>query len=77
MVFACALTVSAAAQEIAGSGSTFCFPVMAKLAEAYEKISGTRILYQPIGSAEALPKSGTRLSISRSPSSAGGRAIAA
>ena len=51
IVLVCAVMASAAAQEIAGSGSTFCFPVMMKLTEAYGKLSGARIQYQPIGSA--------------------------
>ncbi|MGD0105557.1 MAG: phosphate ABC transporter substrate-binding protein PstS [Rhodopila sp.] len=45
------ITTSAAAQEILGSGSTFCYPVMMKWVDAYEKVSGAHIVYQPIGSA--------------------------
>lgn len=51
IVLVCSIMASAVAQEIAGSGSTFCFVVMMKLTEAYEKLSGTHIQYQPIGSA--------------------------
>src|ERR1700760_4035482 len=38
------------ALEILGSGSTFAYPVLTKWSEAYEKISGVHIAYQPIGS---------------------------
>jgi phosphate transport system substrate-binding protein len=51
VLFFCAMTASAAAQEILGSGSTFCYPFITKLAAAYEKVNGARIRYQPIGSA--------------------------
>ncbi len=51
MMLFCAVTTSAAAQEILGSGSTFCYPLMARWAEAYEKTKGAHIVYQPIGSA--------------------------
>jgi phosphate transport system substrate-binding protein len=54
MVVLCAMTASAAAQEIVGSGSTFCYPVMVKLAEAYTKVSGARVLFQPTGSAAGM-----------------------
>jgi phosphate transport system substrate-binding protein len=53
-----ALSTSATAQEIAGSGSTFCYPMVAKLAAAYEKIGGARISYQPIGSALGITEIG-------------------
>jgi len=51
IVLVCAVMASAASQEIGGSGSTFCFPFMMRLTEAYEKLNGARIQYQPIGSA--------------------------
>jgi len=54
MAVLCAMIASAGAQEIHGSGSTFCYPVMVKLAEAYAKVSGARILFQPIGSAAGM-----------------------
>ena len=44
----------AAAQELSGSGSTFIFPVMSKWLDAYEKASGVRIRYQPIGSSAGI-----------------------
>ena len=54
MIVLCAITASAAAQEIVGSGSTFCYPAMVKLVEAYAKVSGTRVLFQPTGSAAGM-----------------------
>jgi phosphate transport system substrate-binding protein len=50
----CAMTAAAAAQEIVGSGSTFCYPVMVKLIEAYAKASGAQVLFQPTGSAAGM-----------------------
>jgi phosphate transport system substrate-binding protein len=50
-VFWLATILPAAAQEILGSGSTFAYPILAKWSEAYEKISGVHLVYQPIGSA--------------------------
>jgi len=49
-----AMTASAVAQEIVGSGSTFCYPVMVKLTEAYAKVSGAQVLFQPTGSAAGM-----------------------
>jgi phosphate transport system substrate-binding protein len=46
----CTIALPASAQQINGSGSTFVYPVMAKWAAAYEKITGIRVVYQPIGS---------------------------
>jgi phosphate transport system substrate-binding protein len=40
----------ATAQDITGSGSTFAYPVLARWAEAYEKLNGVHVTYQPIGS---------------------------
>jgi phosphate transport system substrate-binding protein len=54
MMVLCAMTASAAAQEIVGSGSTFCYPFMVKLAEAYAKASGAQVLFQPTGSAAGM-----------------------
>ena len=45
-----AMLSAAHAQEILGSGSTFAYPVLTKWSEAYAKISGTHLTYQPIGS---------------------------
>ena len=46
-----AFTTSATAQDVLGSGSTFCYPLMTKWVEAYAKTSAAHIVYQPIGSA--------------------------
>jgi phosphate transport system substrate-binding protein len=45
-----AFTPPAFARDLCGSGSTFAFPVVARWAQVYEKASGVRIQYQPIGS---------------------------
>src|SRR3954470_23904747 len=37
--------------DLSGSGSTFAFPIVSRWAQAYEKQTGVRIQYQPIGSA--------------------------
>jgi phosphate transport system substrate-binding protein len=50
LLFACVIATQAGAGEILGSGSTLCYPVMAKWVEAYEKVSGVHVVYQPIGS---------------------------
>lgn len=52
IVFAisCMIGQPAAAQQISGSGSTFVYPVMAKWAAAYEKVSRVHVDYRPIGS---------------------------
>jgi phosphate transport system substrate-binding protein len=42
--------VSAQAEEVTGSGSTFVFPIMSKWAEDYAAQGGAKITYQPIGS---------------------------
>lgn len=46
----CTAAVQAKAQELKGSGSTFVYPIMARWAATYEKVSGAHITYQPIGS---------------------------
>ena len=40
--------------EIHGSGSTFVYPVLAKWSEAYQRIGGVHVEYQPIGSSGGL-----------------------
>lgn len=40
----------ARAGDIVGSGSTFAFPVVARWADAYQRATGTRVTFQPIGS---------------------------
>jgi phosphate transport system substrate-binding protein len=47
-------TLPAGALEILGSGSTFAYPVLTKWSEAYEKISGDHIEYQPVGSSAGI-----------------------
>ena len=49
-----ATTLPAGALEILGSGSTFAYPVLAKWSEAYEKVSGVHIAYQPTGSSAGI-----------------------
>ncbi len=44
----------AGAQEVAGSGSTFAFPIMARWAEAYRQMTGVTVGYQPVGSASGI-----------------------
>jgi ABC-type phosphate transport system substrate-binding protein len=51
VIFALTMTTSVAAQEITGSGSTFCFSLMAEWAQVYEQRGGAHIVYQPLGSA--------------------------
>jgi phosphate transport system substrate-binding protein len=48
----------ATAQEITGSGSTFAYPVLAGWAEAYEKLNGIHVTYQPIGSSGGVTEIG-------------------
>jgi phosphate transport system substrate-binding protein len=47
----CAVATPSRAEEIVGSGSTLIFPVMRKWVDAYEKLGGVHVAYQPIGSA--------------------------
>ena len=54
MVLAWACSASAKAAEISGSGSTFCYTVMAKWTDAYEKSTGVQVTYQPIGSSAGM-----------------------
>ena len=49
------------AQEIAGSGSTFAFPVIANWVEAFRKAGGGPVTYQPIGSARGVGELGAGL----------------
>jgi phosphate transport system substrate-binding protein len=51
--FAAATAIAAplaAAADITGAGATFPFPIYAKWAEAYKKVTGTGMNYQSIGS---------------------------
>lgn len=51
---ALAVVRSVLGQEIAGSGSTFAFPIITRWADTYRSLSGIRIVYQPIGSAAGI-----------------------
>ena len=46
----CALASPASAADIAGAGSTFVYPMLAKWADAYQTASGMAVNYQAIGS---------------------------
>jgi phosphate transport system substrate-binding protein len=52
--FGCATALPAGGQQIHGSGSTFVYPVLAKWSEAYQKVSGVHVEYQPLGSSGGL-----------------------
>jgi phosphate transport system substrate-binding protein len=47
-------TTSVAATTITGAGATFPYPIYAKWAEDYAKMSGTRLNYQSIGSSQVV-----------------------
>ena len=49
-VAALGVSVPAGAEEIAGAGATFPYPIYAKWAEAYKAKTGTSLNYQSIGS---------------------------
>src|SRR5665213_1550276 len=46
----CAFAPPAAALDIAGAGSTFVYPILAKWADAYKTKAGVAVNYQSIGS---------------------------
>jgi phosphate transport system substrate-binding protein len=48
------ISISAAAAELTGAGSSFVAPVIAKWADAYSKATGSQINYQSIGSSAGL-----------------------
>ena len=50
LVFAAAVSLQAVAADITGAGATFPFPIYAKWAEDYKKVSGVGLNYQSIGS---------------------------
>ena len=52
LTFACAAPADAA--DIAGAGSTFVTPILARWAEAYKATLGTTVTYQSIGSASGI-----------------------
>jgi phosphate transport system substrate-binding protein len=47
---ACLSLVAAAATDISGAGATFPYPIYAKWADAYKKLTGVGLNYQSIGS---------------------------
>ncbi len=53
--------VSAGAEEVSGSGSTFVFPIMSKWAEDYAARSGDKVRYQPIGSSGGITQIKSRM----------------
>jgi phosphate transport system substrate-binding protein len=50
IAIAACLSVSAAAADISGAGATFPYPIYAKWADAYKKLTGIGLNYQSIGS---------------------------
>src|SRR6476661_8655499 len=48
--FAAAAVIPASAAEISGAGATFPYPIYAKWADAYKKLTGNSLNYQSIGS---------------------------
>ena len=46
----CVIAYPAAGQQIRGSGFTFVYPILAKWSDVYQKVSGSHVDYQPIGS---------------------------
>src|SRR6201996_7227096 len=47
---AACLSVAASAADISGAGATFPYPIYAKWADAYKKLTGVGLNYQSIGS---------------------------
>src|SRR6202165_960841 len=47
---AVSVTLAAAAADISGAGATFPYPIYAKWADAYKKLTGIGLNYQSIGS---------------------------
>ena len=47
---AASLSVAAGAADISGAGATFPYPIYAKWADAYKKLTGIGLNYQSIGS---------------------------
>ena len=47
---AASLSLAAAAADISGAGATFPYPIYAKWADAYKKLTGVGLNYQSIGS---------------------------
>ncbi|MGO9934298.1 MAG: phosphate ABC transporter substrate-binding protein PstS, partial [Steroidobacteraceae bacterium] len=47
---AASLSLAASAADISGAGATFPYPIYAKWADAYKKLTGIGLNYQSIGS---------------------------
>src|ERR1700732_477362 len=47
---AASLSIAASAADISGAGATFPYPIYAKWADAYKKLTGVGLNYQSIGS---------------------------
>src|SRR5271169_1411160 len=47
---AASLSLAASAADISGAGATFPYPIYAKWADAYKKLTGVGLNYQSIGS---------------------------
>lgn len=50
LIFAASVCVNALSADITGAGATFPFPIYAKWAEDYKKVTGVGLNYQSIGS---------------------------
>ena len=50
LALATAASLAAAAADISGAGATFPYPIYAKWADAYKKLTGIGLNYQSIGS---------------------------
>ena len=50
---AASLSIAASAADISGAGATFPYPIYAKWADAYKKLTGVGLNYQSIGSGGA------------------------
>ena len=50
VVLACGAASRAHADDISGAGATFPYPIYAKWADAYKKLTGIGLNYQSIGS---------------------------
>ena len=53
-LIAAAALAPAKAADISGAGATFPYPIYAKWADAYKKVTGNGLNYQSIGSGDGL-----------------------
>src|SRR5262245_43891574 len=49
-----AVTATARAGDVSGAGATFPYPIYAKWADAYKKVTGVAVNYQSVGSGEGI-----------------------